>query len=110
MQTRTLVLPWGNWQPDRFVPDSSRIVAGGKLLKSKFAGVSYGQKKVRAWVHRSDLLYIRPAEEREMVEPGQFAKPGDMVLERPGVDDYLIVAAHMKDYVRVGHLVDGPLL
>lgn len=42
----------------------------------------------KRWVDRTNLLEIRPAKDREMVAPGEFSEPGDMIVEHdwPGED------------------------
>lgn len=45
----------------------------------------------KRWVHKTDLRKIRTAVAGEMVEAGQFAKDGDMIIEsRWGDNDILI--------------------
>lgn len=57
---------------------------------------------MKRWVHKTDLLKIRPAEGNEMVAPGQFSKPGDMIIVRALPDeDSLVTAKHFEDYVEV---------
>lgn len=58
---------------------------------------------MKKWVHRTDLLEIRFAKEGEMVKPGQFAKPGDMIIIHKELlgDDFLIRQKDLGDYVRV---------
>lgn len=56
---------------------------------------------MKAWVRKADLLEIRPAEEGEMVDPGQFAKSGDMIVVRDWADDFLVRQRDLGDYVEV---------
>lgn len=58
---------------------------------------------MKKWVHKTDLLEIRPAKEGEMVDPGQFAKPGDMIIVHRELlgDDFLIRQRNLGDYVEV---------
>ena len=57
---------------------------------------------MKKWVHKTDLLEIRPAVDGEMVAPGQFSKPGDMIVVRDWPDeDFLIAERDVKDYVEV---------
>jgi hypothetical protein len=58
---------------------------------------------VKKWVNKADLLDIRPAEEGEMVDPGQFAKSDDMIIVGVWPDaDFLISRERFsKDYVEV---------
>jgi len=56
----------------------------------------------KKWVQKTDLLKIRPAEDGEMVEAGQFAKDGDMIIVRQWPDDnFLIAKRNFGDYVEV---------
>ena len=56
----------------------------------------------KRWVHKGDFRKIRPAEVGEMVEAGQFAKDGDMVIVRQWPDDnFLIAKRNFGDYVEV---------
>lgn len=56
----------------------------------------------KRWVHKSNLMKIRPAEDGEMVEAGQFAKDGDMIIVRKWPDDnFLIAKRNLGDYVEV---------
>ena len=56
----------------------------------------------KKWVHKTDLLEIRPAKNGEMVAAGQFSKPGDMIIVRRHPDeDFLIAQRHVEDYVEV---------
>ncbi len=57
---------------------------------------------MKRWIHRTDLLEIRPAVDGEMVAPGQFSKPGDMIIVRAWPDeDFLVAERDFKDYVEV---------
>lgn len=58
---------------------------------------------IKKWVHKTDLLEIRPAVDGEMVAPGQFSKPGDMIIIRtwPGGEDFLIDKRNFDDYTEV---------
>lgn len=56
----------------------------------------------KKWIHRTDLMEIRPAEVGEMVEAGQFANDGDMVIVREWPDDnFLIEKRNFGDYIEV---------
>lgn len=60
---------------------------------------------MKRWIHKTDLLEIRPAEDGEMVAPGQFSKPGDMIIIsnwRNIEGDYLITKKKFKrEYLEV---------
>lgn len=56
---------------------------------------------MKRWVRKTDLLEIRPAEDGEMVAPGQFSKPGDMIIVHTWDEDFLIAERDLKDYVEV---------
>lgn len=57
---------------------------------------------MKRWVHKTDLREIRPAMNREMVAPGQFSKPGDMIIDRWPDEDFLISEKDFRnDYVEV---------
>lgn len=73
------------------------------------------QKTIKMWVDKTNLRTIRPAEIdkkmncAEMVAPGQFAKPGDMVLEGRGSweDNFLIREKDFPgDYIEIRVPVD----
>ncbi len=58
----------------------------------------------KRWVHKGDFRKIRPAEIGEMVEAGQFAKDGDMIIEPQwdSGDDFLISKdTYERDFVEV---------
>ena len=55
------------------------------------------------YVHVTSLLDIRPPIDGEMVDAGQFAKDGDMIIEREWPEnDWLITKEDFeKNYVKV---------
>ncbi len=56
----------------------------------------------KRWIHRNDLMKIRPAEAGEMIEAGQFAQDGDMVIVRTWPDDdFLIAKRNFRNYIEV---------
>ncbi len=57
---------------------------------------------MKKWVRKTDLLEIRPAKKGEMVDPGQFAKLGDMiVVHGDWGNDFLVRQRDLGDYVEV---------
>ena len=57
---------------------------------------------MKRWVDKTDLREIRPAVDGEMVAPGQFSKPGDMIIDRWPDEDILISGKTFEnDYVEV---------
>lgn len=57
---------------------------------------------MKKWVHKTDLLKIRPAVDGEMVAPGQFAKHGDMIVTRAWPDDdFLVTQKDFENYIEV---------
>ncbi len=58
----------------------------------------------KRWVYKGDFREIRPAEAGEMVEAGQFAKDGDMIIESQwdSENDFLISKDNYeRDFVEV---------
>lgn len=57
---------------------------------------------MKKWVHKTELLEIRPAKEGEMIGPGEFAKCGDMIIVRVWPDEnFLIRQRNFEGYIEV---------
>ena len=58
---------------------------------------------MKRWVHKTDLVVLRPAEEGEMLRPGQFAREGDIVRVHSDIweEDHLLYPGEIDGYVEV---------
>lgn len=68
-----------------------------------------GRKTIKMWVKKTDIRKIRPAEDEEMVAPGQFSKPGDMIVVGRDFweEDFLIEEKDFpNDYISIRVPID----